>query len=85
METITPPNFKGRAAIIFAEIRIRACIDEDAEVIKELLQDALEEYYRIGYDDGHSEGRSYGYDAGHYDGYDDALCGIVAYKRPRQP
>ena len=78
-ETIFPPNFKGRAAKIIAEINI-TCID-NTEILKELLQYALEEYYYEGRDDGYYAGRDDGYALG----YDAALCSIVAYKRPRQP
>ena len=71
-------DFKDSAAKIIAEIRTRTCIDElDAEVIKEILQDALIKYHNevftyghsIGYDDGHSDGYALGYDAGYDDGY----------------
>ena len=67
------PNFKSRTAKIIAEIRTRACIDDvDAEVIKDILKDELNEYYDElkeyydalhecyddGYDDGYAAGKS---------------------------
>ena len=59
METIMPPNFMGGAAKIIAEIRNRTCIDDDVEVIKEILQEELKEYYDAlheCYDDGYAAG-----------------------------
>ena len=59
------PDFMSRTAQIIAEVRNRTCIDEDADVLKEILQDelkeyfhALNEYYSEGYDEGHSDGHS---------------------------
>ena len=73
------PNLMGRTAKIMAEIRTRACIDKlDTEVIEEILQAALEEYYDEldGYYDEEcyiaiSSARSKAYDEGHSDGYAD--------------
>lgn len=77
MNTITTPNFMGKAEKIIAEVRNRTCIDDvDAEAIKELLQDALNEYCRML--DGYYEeeyynalntARNSAYDAGYDDGY----------------
>ena len=53
------PDFMGRTARILAELRNRTSIDDDAEVIKEILQDELKEYYdagySLGYDDGYAD------------------------------
>lgn len=78
-ETITTPNFMARTAKIIAEIRTRTCIDDvDAEVIKEILQDSLneyhmmlDEYYKEEYYIAISSARSEAYDDGHSDGYAD--------------
>lgn len=71
-------DFMERTAKIIAEIRNRTCMDEDAEVIKELLQDELTEYcfvlngyYEEEYFNAISSARSKAYDAGWSDGYDD--------------
>lgn len=75
-------NFMNKAAIIFAEIRNQTCIDE--EVIKKILQDALnelnayyeEEYYNAlntarnsAYDEGFDDGYDVGYDVGYDEGH----------------
>ena len=65
-------DFMVKTAKIIAEIRNRTCIGDDAEVIKEILQDELKEYYDAlheCYDDGYSLGHSEGYSKGHSDGY----------------
>ena len=47
-KTIKTPNFMGKAAKIVEEIRNSICIDDvDAEVLKEILQDELNEYCRM--------------------------------------
>ena len=38
-------DFMVKTAKIIAELRNRTCIDEDAEVLKEILQEELKEYY----------------------------------------
>ena len=63
-------DFMVKTAKIIAEIRNRTCIDDDVEVIKEILQDALNEYYYRGYDDGRSEGYADGYEVGYDEGYE---------------
>ena len=77
--------FMERAAKIIAEVRSRTCIDDvDAEVLAEVLKDALNEYYDelAGYyaelDRYYAEeyyiaissARSMAYDDGHSDGYE---------------
>ena len=48
MNTITTPDFMGRVAKIVEEIRNRACVDKLAvEVITEILQASLHEYYTM--------------------------------------
>ena len=76
-ETEMNTNFMDKASKIIADIRTSTstCIDAvDEEVIKEILQDALNEYYYSGYDDGRSEGYADGYEVGrsesHSEGYD---------------
>ena len=73
------PNFSNKTAKIIAEIRTKTCIDEiDAEVIKDILQDTLNEYYRM-LDESYAEEhynaiittRNRAYDDGHSDGYAD--------------
>ena len=52
-------DFMVETAKIIAEIRARTCIDDDVEVIKEILQDELKEYYDAlheCYDDGYDDG-----------------------------
>ena len=83
MNTITTPNFSGKITKVIAEIQVQTCIDEvEAEIIKELLQDALNEHAAAlneYYDEEHyiavSRAQHRAYDEGHsdgyYDGYDD--------------
>ena len=85
-ETIMPPNFMGRVAKILEEVSARACVDEiDIEILKDILKDAIIDYYHDDYHDGYYEGHHDGFELGYSEGYDDSFCGIVAYKRPRQP
>ena len=73
------PNFMSKAAKIIAEIQVRTCIDAaEAEVIKELLQAALnewgvmlEEYYEEEYYNAIANHRSSAYDDGYDAGYSD--------------
>ena len=72
------PIATPKTAKIIAEIRARTCIDDDVEVIKEILQGtlheyyaALEEYFVEEYYNAVSSARSKAYDDGHSDGYDD--------------
>ena len=44
-------DFMERTAKIIAEIRARTCIDDDVEVIKEILQDELKDYYEECHDE----------------------------------
>ena len=47
------PDFMDVTAKIMAEIRARTCIDKsDTKFIEEILQDALEEGYSLGYSEG---------------------------------
>ena len=69
-------DFMDRIANIIAEVHTRTCIDKiDAEVLFEILQEELNEYYddgcALGYDEGYSEGKYHGYDEGKYAGYDE--------------
>ena len=80
-------NFMDKTAKIIAEIRSRTCIDDDVEVIKEILQDELKEYYDAlhecyadGYDDGYAACKSIlegdvdnAYDEGYELGYYEGL------------
>lgn len=75
------PNFKSRTAKIIVEVRNRTCIDEDAEILKEILQDELktyyaelEEYYEKEYCNVISSTRSKAYYEGYGDGYDDGYA-----------
>ena len=77
IDTIMPPNFKGRAAKIVKEIQTRICIDDaDVEILKGLLKDELElidecyekEFY-YAMSSVHSSAYDAGYDAGYADGY----------------
>ena len=75
------PNFKSRTAKIIVEVRNRTCIDEDAEILKEILQDELktyyaelEEYYEKEYCNVISSTRSRAYHEGYGDGYDDGYA-----------
>ena len=73
-KTIMTPNFMGKTAKIIAEIRARTCIDDDAEVIKEILQDELNEYCRMlcgYYEEEYDTAISSAYDEGYALGYDD--------------
>ena len=81
------PDFMGRTANIIAEIRTSTCIDDvDTEILEEILQAELNEYYRElnGYyeaeyyiaissarNSAYDEGRSAGYAEGYDVGYDD--------------
>ena len=71
-------DFMVKTAKIIAEIRNRTCIDDDVEVIKEILQDELKEYYDAlhecyddGYDDGYAAGKSSLEEATYYRGFKD--------------
>ena len=72
-------NFSSKNAKVIAEIQARTCIDQvEAEIIKELLQAALneycsmlDEYYEEDYYNALASARSKAYDDGHSDGYDD--------------
>ena len=47
------PDFMDVTAKIMAEIRARTCIDKsDTKFIEEILQDAIEEGYSLGYSEG---------------------------------
>ena len=82
MQTIMTPKFVGKTAKIIAEIRNRTCIDDvDAQIMEEILQDALNEYYMEldGYYEEEyyiaiSSARSKAYDDGHSDGYADGYA-----------
>ena len=77
MNAITTPNFTHKIAKIISEIRTRTCSDDvDAEAIKEILQDELNEcctllneYYEEEYYIALSSARNKAYDAGHSDGH----------------
>ena len=77
-KTITTPDFMGRTAKIIAEVRTRTCIDKiDTEVLEDILQDSLNEYfvmldgyYEEEYYNAISSARSKAYDDGYADGYD---------------
>ena len=77
-ETITTPDFMGSIAKIIAEVRLRTCIDEiDTDVLVEILQEELKEYYTLlnGYYEEKyyialSSARNSAYDDGYDDGYD---------------
>ena len=84
-KTINTPNFTGRAVEIIAEILARTCVDKiDAEVIEEIVQASLNEYYMMlnGYyeeeyynalntvrNSAYESGYESGYDAGYDVGY----------------
>ena len=76
--TVTTPNFMVKTAKIIAEVRARTCIDDvDAEVIEEILQNELTEYYRMlagyyeeEYYNAIASARTSAYDNGYADGYD---------------
>ena len=71
------PDFMEKIEKIIAEVSTRTCIDEldteVLEVLEDILQAELNEYYNevftyarnIGYDEGYSEG----YDEGYSEGY----------------
>ena len=70
-------DFSVSTAKIIAEVRNRTCIDKiEAEVLEDILNDALIKYHNevftyghsIGYDDGYVAGDDAGYDAGYTDG-----------------
>ena len=59
-----------KTAKIIEEVRARTCIDKiDTEVLKEILQDELSEYYDALHEC-YDAGCDAGYDAGCDDGYD---------------
>ena len=71
------PDFKVTIANIIARLHTSTCMDVDAEVIKELLQDELnaycmmiDEYYMEEYHNALYRARNSAYDAGFDDGYD---------------
>ena len=78
METIKTPAFTGKIAKIISEVRLRTCMDEiDADVLVEILQDALNEectllngYYEEEYYNALNSARNSAYDDGFDDGYD---------------
>ena len=79
IDTIMPPNFKGRIAKIVKEIQTRICIDDDAdvEILEGLLKGELHEYYNLidqYYEEEYYNALSYvrnsAYDNGYADGYD---------------
>ena len=78
MKTITTPDFTGSIAKIISEARLRTCMDEiDTDVLVEILQDALNEYYTLldryyeeEYCNAVSSARNSAYDEGFDDGYD---------------
>ena len=88
MNTITKPNFMGKTAKIIAKVRASACIDDvDAEVIEKILQEELNEYYRML--DGYYEEEYYnalntarnrayddGFDVGYDVGYDEGRSAV---------
>ena len=64
-------------AKIIADVRARACIDEDAEIIKEILQESLNayfeelnDYFEEEYSNAIASVRSKAYDEGYELGYD---------------
>ena len=74
-------NFARKIAKIIAEIRNRTCIEDDAEVIKEILQgelneyyDELNEYYEEEYYSAISSARTIAYEEGYALGYDDGYA-----------
>ncbi len=70
-------DFMVKTARILAEVRARTCIDKiDVDVLKEILQEELKEYYDAldGYYEEEyyiaiSSARNKAYDDGHSDGY----------------
>ena len=83
-KTIMPPQFRDRAAKIMVDVRNRTCIDDvDAEVIRKILQDELEEecrmldcYYWEEYYNELDSARNAGYDDGYDDGYTKSHSGV---------
>ena len=79
MKTIMAPKFMDRAENIVEEVLLRTGIDGvDAEVIEELIlnalneyYDELNEYYEEEYYNEVSRARNASYDAGYEDGYND--------------
>ena len=79
MKTIMSPKFMDRAENIVEEVLLRTGIDGvDAEVIQELIlnalneyYDELNEYYEEEYYNEVSRARNASYDAGYEDGYND--------------
>ena len=78
MQTNIPPKFVGKTAKIIAEIRNRTCINNmDAQILEDILQAALNEYY-MEVDEYYEEEyyiaiedvRASAYDNGFADGYD---------------
>ena len=81
------PYFMDITAKIIAEIRSRACVDKiDTEVLEEILQYELNEYYyeldeyytndvynevSRAHRTGYDEGKSEGYSEGYFAGYSD--------------
>ena len=82
MDTIIPPNFKGRFAKIVKDIQTGICIDDaDIEILEGLLKDELHEYYNLidqyceeEYYNALSYVRNSAYDNGYADGYDAGYC-----------
>lgn len=82
MKTIMSPKFMDRAENIVEEVLLRTGIDGvDAEVIQELIlnalneyYDELNEYYEEEYCNEVSRARNASYDAGYEDGYNDHYC-----------
>ena len=59
------PDFMERTAKIIAAVRTRTCIDElDTEVLEDIIQAELVEYYNEAYTYGHTTGYDDGYTAG---------------------
>ena len=83
-KTILPPQFRDRAAKIMVDVRNRTCIDDDdAEVLADILQAELEEFYLMldeYYDEEYcvavSSARNKAYDAGYDDGYSDGHSAV---------
>ena len=84
MKTIMSPKFMDRAENIVEEVLLRTCIDGvDAEVIEELIlnalneyYDELNEYYEEEYYNAVSSARNKAYDAGYEDGYNDGHSAV---------
>ena len=66
------PDFMDRIEKIIAEVRTRTCIYKvDTEVIEDILQAKLVEYYNEAYTYGHIIGYDVGYDEGYDYGLED--------------